>query len=79
MDENAKSKKEEARNTLEGYLYKLRDLLDEENTSTPFKICSQSSEREAIQKRMEETLSWLHDKGDIAETSQLLDKRITLE
>ncbi|KAF9034459.1 HSP70-domain-containing protein [Hymenopellis radicata] len=79
LEENAKNKKEEARNTLEGYLYKLRDLLDEENTSTPFKVCSQPSERTAIQEKTEETMLWLHDKGDIAETSQFLDKRIALE
>lgn len=78
-DETAKNKKEEARNTLEGYLYKLRDLLDESNKETPFKKCSQDSERKAIAQRVEETMNWLQDKGDIAETSQFLDKRIALE
>ncbi|KAI3608795.1 hsp70 family chaperone lhs1 [Moniliophthora roreri] len=78
-DEAAKNRKEEARNTLESYLYRLRDLLDEENKDTPFKQCSQPSERAKLTEKMEETFSWLHDKGDIAETSQLLDKRIALE
>ena len=79
LEESAKARKEEARNTLESYLYKLRDLLDEENKETPFKECSQDAERKAIQERLDETFVWLHDKGDIAETSQFLDKRNALE
>ncbi|KAG7087443.1 hypothetical protein E1B28_013409 [Marasmius oreades] len=79
VEEAAKNRKEEARNTLEGYLYRLRDLLDEENRDTPFKQCSQPSERAALEEKMEETFAWLHDRGDIAETSQLLDKRTSLE
>ncbi|KAK7039209.1 lumenal Hsp70 protein [Paramarasmius palmivorus] len=78
-DEAAKNRKEEARNTLESFLYRLRDLLDEENKDTPFKQCSQPSERAKLTEKLEETFTWLHDKGDIAETSQLLDKRIALE
>ncbi|KAK0480495.1 Hsp70 protein-domain-containing protein [Armillaria luteobubalina] len=78
-DETAKNRKEEARNTLESYLYKLRDLLDPENRDTPFKECSQDSERTAIAEKLEETITWLHDKGDVSETSQFLDKRIALE
>ncbi|KAK0447909.1 Hsp70 protein-domain-containing protein [Desarmillaria tabescens] len=79
VDEAAKNRKEEARNTLESYLYKLRDLLDPENRDTPFKECSQDSERAAIAEKLEETITWLHDKGDVSETSQFLDKRIALE
>ncbi|THU97845.1 actin-like ATPase domain-containing protein [Dendrothele bispora CBS 962.96] len=79
LDEAAKVRKEEARNTLESYLYRLRDLLDEENKDTPFKQCSQPSERTALIEKLEETFEWLHDRGDFAETSQLLDKRNALE
>ncbi|KIK64926.1 hypothetical protein GYMLUDRAFT_39330 [Collybiopsis luxurians FD-317 M1] len=79
LEEAAKVRKEEARNTLESYLYRLRDLLDEENKDTPFKKCSQPSERQALTEKMEETFTWLHDKGDYADTSVLLDKRIALE
>ncbi|KAF5314314.1 hypothetical protein D9619_011752 [Psilocybe cf. subviscida] len=78
-EENAKERRSEARNTFESYLYRLRDLLDEDNTDTPFKKCSQSTEREEIQLKLEESFSWLNDKGDLAETSQFLDKRIALE
>jgi len=79
LDEAAVARKEEARNTFEGYMYRLRDLLDENNRDTPFKQCSQESERQAIAAKLEESFAWLHDKGDVAETSQFLDKRNALE
>ncbi|RDB23436.1 Hypoxia up-regulated protein 1 [Hypsizygus marmoreus] len=79
IEEAAKNRKDEARNTFEGYLYRLRDLLDEENTETPFKKCSTESERKTITETLEDSFLWLHDKGDVAETSQFLDKRISLE
>ncbi|KAK0421486.1 heat shock protein 70 family [Armillaria borealis] len=79
VDEAAKNRKEEARNTLESYLYKLRDLLDPENRDTLFKECSQDSERAAIAEKLEETITWLHNKGDVSEMSQFLDKCIALE
>ena len=78
-EELAKNRKEEARNTFETYLYKLRDLLDDENKQTPFKKCSQQSERQAIAEKLDESFAWLHDRGDLAETSQFLDKRMSLE
>ena len=79
MEEAAKNRKEEARNTLESYMYRLRDLLDEENRDTPFRQCSQVPERSAITEKLEETFEWLHEKGDYAETSQFLSKRNALE
>lgn len=79
MEEAAKIRKSEARNNLESYLYRLRDLLDEENKDTPFKKCSQSNERQTITEKLDETFMWLYDQGDHAETSQLLDKRNALE
>ena len=60
-------------------MYRLRDLLDENNTETPFKKCSKPTEREAIAEKLDESFTWLHDRGDYAETSQFLDKRIALE
>ncbi|KAJ7146046.1 Hsp70 protein-domain-containing protein [Mycena epipterygia] len=79
LDEAAVARKEEARNSFEGYLYRMRDLLDEENRDTPFKQCSQEAERKAIAVKLDESFAWLHDKGDVAETSQFLDKRNALE
>jgi len=78
-EESAKNRKEEARNIFEAYLYKLRDLLDDEDKQTPFKKCSQQSERQAIADKLEESFAWLHDRGDLAETSQFLEKRMSLE
>ncbi|KAF8968850.1 actin-like ATPase domain-containing protein [Flammula alnicola] len=69
----------EARNSFESYLYRLRDLLDEDNKDTPFKKCSQTKERQAIAEKLDESFAWLFDRGDLAETSQFLDKRIALE
>ncbi|KAH8822683.1 Hsp70 protein-domain-containing protein [Flagelloscypha sp. PMI_526] len=79
LTEAAKTRKEEARNSLESYLYRLRDLLDDDNKDTPFKKCSQESERRSILEKLDSTFEWLHDKGDYAETSELLDKRNDLE
>jgi len=78
-EELTKTRREEARNTFESYLYRLRDLLDEDNKETPFKKCSQAGERNAIAEKLDESFAWLSDRGDLAETSQFLDKRIALE
>ncbi|EMD35137.1 hypothetical protein CERSUDRAFT_116612 [Gelatoporia subvermispora B] len=77
-EEAAKRRREEARNTLEGYLYRVRDLLDD-TSETPFMKCSQEQERKAIQERLQETFSWLYEHGDDADTAQYLDKRSSLE
>ncbi|KAJ7650569.1 Hsp70 protein-domain-containing protein [Roridomyces roridus] len=65
LDEAAVARKEEARNSFEGYMYRLRDLLDENNRDTPFTQCSQDSERKAIADKLEESFTWLHDKGSL--------------
>ncbi|KAM6493377.1 Heat shock protein 70 family [Amanita muscaria] len=79
VEEAAKMRREEARNTFEGYLYRLRDLVDPDNTDTPFKKCSQESERKAISEKLDELFAWLFDKGDFADTSKFLEKRVALE
>lgn len=55
-EEGTKRKREEARNTLEGYLYKLRDLLSDESSESPFVKCSQSAERKALAEKTDSTL-----------------------
>jgi hypoxia up-regulated 1 len=74
-----KTRREEARNTFESYLYRLRDLLDDENDDTPFKKCSKGVERGVLADRLDESFQWLFERGDQADTSQFLDKRIALE
>ena len=76
--EGSKRRKEEARNELESYLYKLRDLLGDES-ETPFRKCSQPGERSAIHKKLEDTLTWMHDGADGADMTHFLDKLSDLE
>ncbi|KAJ8461803.1 hypothetical protein ONZ45_g18168 [Pleurotus djamor] len=77
--EAAKTRREEARNTFEAYLYRVRDLLEDENDASPFRKCSQPSERATIGDKLEEAFSWLHEEGDNADTPHFLDKRSALE
>jgi len=78
-EEAAKARREEARNNFESYLYRLRDLLSDESDDKPFYKCSTVEERKKIEEVLEDSFMWLNDRGDLAETSQLLDKRIALE
>jgi hypoxia up-regulated 1 len=72
-------RKEEARNSFEGYLYRMRDLLDDDNSDTPFKKCSQPSERTKITEKLEELFTWMHEDSDDADTAHFLEKRSSLE
>ena len=78
-EEGAKRRREEARNTLEGYIYKLRDLLADESSDSPFVKCSQPSERKRIAEKVDEAYSWLQEHGDDADTIQYIDQRTALE
>ncbi|OBZ74655.1 Heat shock protein 17 [Grifola frondosa] len=78
-EEAAKRRREDARNTLEGYLYRVRDLLEDDSSDSPFRKCSQEVERKAMAEKLEETLAWLHDLGDDADTIQYIDKRNAVE
>ncbi|KAG6333862.1 hypothetical protein ID866_5225 [Astraeus odoratus] len=73
-----KRQREEAFNTLEGYLYKLRDLLSDK-PDTPFLKCSKPLEREAISRQVADTSSWLNNEGETADTFTLWEKRRALE
>ena len=77
--EAGKRRREEARNNLESYLYRVRDLLDDTSAESPFMKCSQESERKTIAEKVEEAMTWLHDRGDLAETSQFYDKKNAVE
>ncbi|KAH9921141.1 Hsp70 protein-domain-containing protein [Fomitopsis serialis] len=78
-EEAGKRHREEARNSLEAYIYKLRDLLDENNPDTPFVKCSQEAERKRIAENLKETAVWISDHGDDADTKELVAKRSALE
>lgn len=71
-----KANKEEARNVLEGYVYRVRDLVEEEW----FKKASKEEERNAITSKQRELSEWLNSpEGDKADTSALKLKKGSLE
>lgn len=76
--EASKLRREEAHNTLEAYLYKLRDLL-EDGADSPFMKCSKAFERQAILQKLAETTAWLYEEGETADTAALREKRSALE
>lgn len=76
--EMSRQLREEAHNSLEGYLYKLRDLLND-GPETPFIKCSQLSERQTLSDKLSEITAWLHEEGDTADRLQLWEKRSALE
>ncbi|KAI0092319.1 HSP70-domain-containing protein [Irpex rosettiformis] len=78
LAEAATRRKEEARNALEAYLYRVRDLLEEEG-DTPFRKCSTEEERKALGKKLEDTFDWLHEDGDHASTADYVKHRTDLE
>ena len=78
LAEAAVRRKEEARNALEAYLYRLRDLLEEEG-DTPFRKCSRQEERQTLNEKLEEAFGWLHGDGDDAKASEYVARREALE
>lgn len=73
--ETRKLAREEARNVLEAYIYKARDLVDASN----FVEVSTESERKAIRAKTEETNEWMSDEGDDADIKELKSKKRDLE
>ncbi|KAL5498189.1 LHS1 [Sanghuangporus vaninii] len=77
--EAAKRRREEARNSLEAYLYRLRDLLDDESDASPFKKCSTEEERNALKEKLYDILHWMSEEGDHAQLIDFWDKKDQLE
>ncbi|KAG8908730.1 lumenal Hsp70 protein [Tulasnella sp. 408] len=75
--EAAKAKREQAFNLLEGFLYRLRDLLEDD--SNPFHEFAQPDEQARLSDKLATTMSWLHDEGEEAAADVLLAKRAELE
>ena len=71
-----RSQREEARNLLEGFIYRVRDLLEE---STEFQSVSKKQEREKIRQKADDINTYLSKEGDKAELSALKLKRTELE
>jgi hypoxia up-regulated 1 len=78
--ERAQKEREEAVNLLEGYIYRVRDILSEtENDETVFKEFSTEEERVAIRTLLEETAEWLLSIDANVATSTLRAKKAALE
>ncbi|KAK4052307.1 lumenal Hsp70 protein [Microbotryomycetes sp. JL221] len=71
-----KMQREEARNLLEAYVYKVRDLLDNDKV---FEQVSLDHERKLIKEKVEAAMEWLWDEGDKAVTKELRTKRTDIE
>jgi hypoxia up-regulated 1 len=75
--EKLRHKKEEARNMLEGYLYRMRDLLAGE-ANAPFMLYSKEEERRKLEDRMTEAFALVNE-GDDAELAELWRRREEME
>jgi len=72
--------REEARNTLEGYIYRLRDLLDESALSmTVFAEYSTPEERSKLFELVDQTSQWLNEESDKAQTAEFQQKKEKLQ
>ncbi|GAA5888399.1 hypothetical protein JCM6882_008607 [Rhodosporidiobolus microsporus] len=72
--------REEARNVLEAYVYRVRDLLEGGSLeSEAFVAASIDSERKAVKDLNEKTTEWLWDEGEQADTKTLKEKKKDLE
>jgi hypoxia up-regulated 1 len=78
MHEAAKRAREDARNMLESYLYRMRDLLASESETSPFVKCSKDSERTEIAAKLSDAFSWMSERADEAETNQLVEQRLAI-
>ncbi|KAI0318042.1 actin-like ATPase domain-containing protein [Amylostereum chailletii] len=76
--EAAVAQREEQRNGLEGYIYRMRDLLEGDGQQ-PFMKCSQDHERKTIARKLAEVEEWFHREQDHAQTKDLIEKRSALE
>lgn len=77
--EGAMRVREEARNMLEGYLYKLQNLLNDEEEHKNVHAFSTKEERKTISSLVSSTLDWLHENAEDANVQTLIGKRTAIE
>ncbi|CAK9786928.1 actin-like ATPase domain-containing protein [Cutaneotrichosporon oleaginosum] len=78
--EGAMRAREEARNMLEGYLYKLQNILTgDEAEHKNLHAFSTKVERTRIKNLVDETLEWLHEHAEEATVHALIGKREAIE
>lgn len=73
--EARKRNREEARNSLEAYIYRMRDTLEQDS----FVEASTEAERVKLRKQLEEASEWLWDAGESAPTKDLRAAKTELE
>ncbi|WWC69381.1 uncharacterized protein I206_103320 [Kwoniella pini CBS 10737] len=77
--ESAKFAREEARNLLEGYLYRLSGLLSEDADNKALHEYATAKERETLRKLVDKSMEWLGDHAETADEATLKGKRSDLE
>lgn len=76
----SKREREEAYNNLEGFLYRLRRLLSDDSTDSPFTEFSTAEERAKLEAAVDEAMVWLDEgEGSRADAKALWAKRDTIE
>lgn len=76
--ESAKHNREEARNVLEGYLYRLQGLLADDAENTAIHDFAKKNEKAELKKTLGETFDWLNDNAESADEVTLRQKRQAL-
>ncbi|WVQ70033.1 uncharacterized protein L199_008257 [Kwoniella botswanensis] len=77
--ESAKFAREEARNLLEGYLYRLSGLLSPDSDIKALHEYATQAERDKIRDLVDKTMEWLGDHAETADEKTLKGKRSDLE
>ncbi|WWC61044.1 uncharacterized protein I303_103622 [Kwoniella dejecticola CBS 10117] len=77
--ESAKFAREEARNLLEGYLYRLSGLLSQDADNKALHEYASAKERDTLRKLVDKSMEWLGDHAETADEATLKGKRADLE
>ncbi|KIR54255.1 hypoxia up-regulated 1 [Cryptococcus gattii Ru294] len=77
--EAAKASREEARNSLESYLYALQNSLNNDDGPTALTDFSTPAEQQALKKLLDATFEWLGENDEVAEEAKLRRKLAELE
>lgn len=76
--EGAKAAREEARNLLEGFLYRLQSLLSPEPDNIAVRDFATQKEKDSLSKLLTETFEWLGDNAEKADELTFRKKRADL-
>jgi hypoxia up-regulated 1 len=77
--ERKRHSREEARNHLEGYLYRLQGLLDPESENKAIHEFGRAEEKEALGKALGAAFEWLGENAEKADEETLRVKRKEIE